>query len=127
MVGHARNASEPEAAVQGERQDYFQRMGQVVMEVVENHVTEPPAYKHAYEPVGQDVLEEFLVIGEARFRARAAAGNEKDHGEGHDVHEAVPLDAQGSQVEQDRVHFLGQMLPEVGEIAHGAASGKGKV
>src|SRR5690606_21191340 len=110
---------EVEAAGKAEGQEYFERVLQVIREVVEEHIAEPPARQYSYEAVGEDVLQEFLVVfSEPGLGAGAVPGQEVGHREGDDVHEAVPLDFHRAQAEEDRIHPFGQMLPPIGKSAH---------
>src|SRR4051812_30198415 len=108
-------------SAEGKRQDDFQWVVEIVIEVVEQHVTETSAGENADEAVGQEVLQELVIVGEAGFAAYAIAGEHVDPGEGHDVHEAVPLDAERPERQKHRIHVFRQMLPPMKKPAHESA------
>ena len=88
MVGHAAQAHETEAAGKLKRHDYFQRMGNVVAEIIKQGVTEPCSGDDADHPPDEVVLKKLCC--QLNFFSFNPVGKKQiDHRKGDQIHQAV--------------------------------------
>jgi hypothetical protein len=83
-------------------------MGEIVDRLVEQHFAQAPADDHAQHPVEQHVVEVLLgpALGlDVGLGPDAHAPQDDEQGKGEHVHDPVPVDGQGTDVEGDGVRI----------------------
>jgi len=82
-----------------------ERVGQVFQRLVEQHVAQPPAEDDAEHAVEQHVVEHVHGPAGPRPMRDAPAPEHDDLQKGDEVHEAVPVDGDGAELQGDGVEL----------------------
>jgi len=80
-----------------DRED-VQRIGEIVVRVIEKHFAQTPADDHAEDAIEQEVLDIARLESQERASARPIAAEQPHLREGGEVHEPVPTDGEGPEL-----------------------------
>ncbi len=89
MITHAGNTYEPDTIGKFKRQQDFQRVRQVVGQIVKYDVPESGSEDQTDDHGGYDIVELLPGEMEAVFRAKAIPSHKIDDGKCHHIHHAV--------------------------------------